>query len=223
MNNEELYDWLLTKLLSCYPVKIVGKDNYVYWYYDEMFIRKLKVSKLNNKKIKYPNKITGFCLFEQDIENKELLLDKEILDVFYKNYSQDFQDVKFIITDILKYSKFDSYTIESNPIKFNSNSNWVFNSTLKFRFNSNKRKILSKKELKRKIKEIKLKRNLIKSLKRTLKRSLTLKHNSPSSKLHINTNILLNIYANMSTYSLNIPIGINDEDLNNAYVPTSNE
>ena len=67
MNNEELYDWLLTKLLSCYPVKIVGKDNYVYWYYDEMFIRKLKVSKLNNKKIKYPNKITGVCLFNAQI------------------------------------------------------------------------------------------------------------------------------------------------------------
>jgi len=103
MTKDELSDWLLNKILYCYPVKNVDFNNCILWIYDENYIRKLKLCKLNNQTITSPNKIKGICLFEQELNNNLLLFNyDEIWDFFENNYSNNDYEIQHLIYDILK-------------------------------------------------------------------------------------------------------------------------
>jgi len=105
MNNEELKLWFLDKFRSCYAVEHIDFPNQIFWYYDKSYIRKLKLSRLNNTDFILPSDIKGVCLFRQDISNKVLFCDSEnIWDIISKNYNShkinDF--VYWIIRDEIK-------------------------------------------------------------------------------------------------------------------------
>lgn len=113
MTKDELKTWFYEKLFSCYPVKNDEYPNSIFWYYDDKFIRKYKISKVGNKEIKLPKKVNGICLFETDIENKFLYCDySEIWTFIGYNYNitYDYLSIQYIITDFL--SDFSTMTLE---------------------------------------------------------------------------------------------------------------
>jgi len=74
MDKEELSNWFYNKLKMCYAVKHNRYPHITFWCYDEMFIRKMKICKLNNTEVKLPIKFTGKILFEQDTESRRFFL-----------------------------------------------------------------------------------------------------------------------------------------------------
>ena len=72
MSEEELKVWFFDRLNSCYPVIHDDYPNRLYWFYDEKFIRKMKLCRLSGTEVKLPVNVNGRCLFEQDIKNKYL-------------------------------------------------------------------------------------------------------------------------------------------------------
>ena len=87
MSEEELKVWFFDRLNSCYPVKHDDYPDDIFWFYGDQFVRKLKLSKLSGEKIELPSKVSGRCLFYQDIKNKILYCDfDEIWIVFNKEY-----------------------------------------------------------------------------------------------------------------------------------------
>ena len=102
MEKEELTDWFIDKFSSCYPVKHDDYSDCIFWYYDESVVRRYKLCKLNKQEITLPNKITGQCLFYQDLKNKILWCDyKEIWSFFEKNYIDNYDKIQSFIKDIL--------------------------------------------------------------------------------------------------------------------------
>ena len=112
MTKEELSDWFWSKLYSCYPVKHKDYPDYIFWYYDEKFARKIKLCKLNNQEIKLPNKVNGICLFEQDTTTMYLWCDhKEIWSFFQQNYKDKYNEIQLLIKEILSDdTKLNVYT-----------------------------------------------------------------------------------------------------------------
>ena len=103
MTEEELKIWYWDEFNSCYPVVHSDYPESVFWFYDEKFIRKTKLCKLNNSEITFPKKITGKCLFEQDFKNKWLNCEyDEIWMFFYTNYSANYHYVQSFIKNMLK-------------------------------------------------------------------------------------------------------------------------
>jgi len=106
MTEQELKQWFWNKFSSCYYVVHEDYPKSLFMYYDEKFIRKIKLCKLGGKDIKMPSVISGICLFEQDYKNGYLYMDyDEITDFFYKNYSKDYFRVKEMVTGWLKDSE----------------------------------------------------------------------------------------------------------------------
>ena len=102
MTKEELSNWFWCKLFSCYPVKHDDYPNSIFWFYDEKIVRYIKLCKLNNQKIKLPNKVKGVCLFEQNINAKHLWCDyDEIWSFFEKNYMNEYNNIQLFIKEIL--------------------------------------------------------------------------------------------------------------------------
>ena len=159
MNNEELSYWFINKISSCYPVKPIINNKYIFWYYDDQFIRKIKIGKINKQKVNNPKEINGFCLFEQDIINKEICFDyNEIWSVFYENYSNNFEDIQFLMIDALKSTEFKSFT----PVKYMSMSMSVLTKKEKIQIKTKIKIILSKNQLKQKLKlKEKKKKNML--------------------------------------------------------------
>jgi len=122
MTKEELSDWFWSKLYSCYPVKHKDYPDYIFWYYDEKFARKIKLCKLNNQEIKLPNKVNGICLFEQDTTTMYLWCDhKEIWSFFQQNYKDKYNEIQLLIKEILSDdTKLNVYTPRINFWKSNS-------------------------------------------------------------------------------------------------------
>ena len=103
MSEEELKVWFFDRLNSCYSVKHDDYPDRLYWYYDEKFIRNVKLCRLSGEKIELPSKASGRCLFDQDIKNNILYCDyDEIWKVFYKEYRCNFYDVKRLINSWLE-------------------------------------------------------------------------------------------------------------------------
>ena len=65
MTDDEIKTLLFDIITSCYQSENVIYHNIIFYIYDEKFIRKVKVNKLNNNKIKMklPNKVNGECIF----------------------------------------------------------------------------------------------------------------------------------------------------------------
>ena len=116
MNKEELSKWFIDKFNSCYPVIHDDYPDSIFWLYDEKYLRKMKLCKLNNQKISLPNKVYGVCLFEQDIKTKYLWCDyNEIWSFFKTNYKDNYDDIQLLIKDILSdYTKLNVYTPVGN-------------------------------------------------------------------------------------------------------------
>ena len=112
MTKEELTIWFWNKFNSCYPV---GHDDYpdnIYWYYDDKYIRKIKLCKINNQEIILPIKVNGICLFRQDLKNKSLWCNyDEIWSFFKQNYKDNYNEIQSIIKEILSdTTKLNVYT-----------------------------------------------------------------------------------------------------------------
>ena len=104
MTKEELTIWFVDKFNSCYPVTIEDDYTRLFWFYDEQFIRKIKLCKIEN--IKYPihNTVKGTCLFDVHISNRYLFCDyKEIWSFFEKNYSKNYNEIQSLISEIFRY------------------------------------------------------------------------------------------------------------------------
>ena len=112
MTKEEISNWFINKLTSCYPVKHYDYPDSILWFYDENFIRKIKLCKLNNQYISLPNKVSGICLFEQNIKNKVLSCDYNEIWCFFKtNYINNYSDIQSLIKDLLSdTTKLNVYT-----------------------------------------------------------------------------------------------------------------
>jgi hypothetical protein len=112
MTEQELKIWFFDKLCSCYPAKQDDIPDSIFWVYDEQFIRKMKLCKINNQKVKLPNKVNGICLFEQDTENRYLYCKtNEIWSVFILNYSNKYLDIQKLIKGWLEETnKLNLYT-----------------------------------------------------------------------------------------------------------------
>lgn len=103
MSEEELKIWFCNKFNSCYPVKHDDYPESVFWYYDESYMRKLKLCKINNQEITLPTKVSGVCLFEQDSKNKRFNCDyEEIWHIFEDKYSTNYFGVQSLIASWLK-------------------------------------------------------------------------------------------------------------------------
>lgn len=101
MEKEELSKWFYNKLNSCYPVKHDDYPNDIFWFYDEQIVRKIKLCKINNTEITI-TKVKGTCLFEQNLTNKNLWCDYNIIWSFFeKNYNVNYSDIQSLITSIL--------------------------------------------------------------------------------------------------------------------------
>jgi len=112
MNKEELTIWFWNKFNSCYPVIHDDYPNWIYWFYDETYIRKLKLCKLNNQKFVLPNKIKGTCLFKQIPDINHLYLDYNDIWLFFKqNYKDNYDEIKLFVTDILTTGEFNPLMI----------------------------------------------------------------------------------------------------------------
>ena len=103
MSEEELKVWFFDRFNNCYPVKHDDFSNRLYWFYDEQFVRKIKLCRLSGEKIELPSNVNGICLFDQDIKNKYLHCDfDEIWTVFNKEYSDKYDDVQRLIKSWLE-------------------------------------------------------------------------------------------------------------------------
>lgn len=118
MSNEELSNWLLNKLNSCYQIITEDKKT-IFWIYDEKFIRKQKLCKLNNQEIKQPTKFDNAqCIFEQTVNCTDLWIDEKIWNFFYEQtlYSNNkpievYHVRQFIDNNvIIKNKKLEGYT-----------------------------------------------------------------------------------------------------------------
>lgn len=122
MNKDELVKWFYGNLFSCYPVKHIEYPNSILWIYDENFIRKSKISKLNNNKIIFPKNIKGDILFETNIEDDYLYCDySKIWSYIAENYTNssynDYTVIEYVIKDILNdYIKLPNINIATSYI-----------------------------------------------------------------------------------------------------------
>ena len=101
--NEELKKWFWEKFNSCYYVTHKDYPKSLFMYYDEKFIRNIKLCKLSGKKITRPNKPSGICLFEQDYKNEYFFINYcEITSFLYENCSYEWLETKELIITWLK-------------------------------------------------------------------------------------------------------------------------
>jgi hypothetical protein len=103
MTEQELKCWFFDRLNSCYPVTHSDYPDSVYWFYDEKFVRKIKLCRLSGTSLTLPDKVIGKCLFEQDWENKYIWMDHvDIWSFFQSVTSYNYQETKQLIHTWLK-------------------------------------------------------------------------------------------------------------------------
>lgn len=107
MNKDDVSKLFINKFNSCYPIKTDFNPNLILWIYDENFIRKLKLCKVNNQEITIPNLNivkNVLCLFVQNTKSKILYIDYNTWITFENNINiYDYDIISDIITpDILK-------------------------------------------------------------------------------------------------------------------------
>jgi len=102
MNKEELIDWFCDKYNSCYPVIHPDCPQSIFMFYDKQFVRNFKLCKLSGASIKLPSKVTGICLFEQNMHYKLFYYNyNEIHQFLYKNYNNSSTEINKFIKNIL--------------------------------------------------------------------------------------------------------------------------
>jgi len=121
MDKGDLVKWFYETLFSCYPVKHIDYPNSVFWIYDEKFVRNIKISKINNNPIKFPNIVKGEILFETSSDDNYLYCDyskiwkyvgDNYINCIHKNSYNDYTVIEYVIKDILNdYYKLSSYNI----------------------------------------------------------------------------------------------------------------
>jgi hypothetical protein len=115
MNKEELSKWFWCKFNSCYPV-LNNED--IYMIYDKNFLRQMKLSRVLDTPLNYPEKVEGICLFQMDFKKQWFRCDYyEIWSFFCDNYSRDNTDIKLFIKSLLcEYDKLSTLTPLSNIV-----------------------------------------------------------------------------------------------------------
>ena len=143
MTKEELTIWFWNKFNSCYPVIHDDYPDSIFWFYDERYVRKIKLCKLNNQKIISPNKVIGTCLFEQDFKTKYLWCNYDDIWLFFKqNYKDNYNDVQLLIKEILSdTTKLNVYTSNLNF----TYSNFILSDNTKLNVYTSHNFILNKK------------------------------------------------------------------------------
>lgn len=115
ISETNLIIWFNNLFDNCYYVKHNDYPDSIFMFYDLRYTRKLKLSKLENKKCLPPKKISGTCLFEQNWKNKQLWCNYNIIwKYIFDNYSNKFEDIQFFIKERLKHSNLN--TLTSNDI-----------------------------------------------------------------------------------------------------------
>ena len=103
MTKEEIQIWFRNKFNSCYGVVYEDCSESIFMYYDPQFIRQKKLVRILGEEIEYPEKVAGKCLFEQDYKNGYLFMNyDEITSFFYENYSNNWLEIKELISTMLK-------------------------------------------------------------------------------------------------------------------------
>jgi len=120
MSKEELSNWLISKILYCYPVVDKEWNDYVFYFYDEQYIRKLKLFKLYNIKITSPNQVNGICLFSLNIKYKIIYFHYEYVWKFFENnYINNYIQIEKFITEIINdYKQLNKYSPKKNSQGF---------------------------------------------------------------------------------------------------------
>ena len=102
MTKNEIINWFWNKYNSCYPVLHNEFPNKIFMFYDEQFIRKIKLSKISGKKIIFPSKVKGICMFYQDWTNQRFYYDYDEIYLFLKsNYNDNYMIINNFIKDRL--------------------------------------------------------------------------------------------------------------------------
>lgn len=105
MKDKELKIWLINKFNSCYIAQHYNYPGVNFYYYDESYIRKQKLCKLNNQEIKLPSKVNGICLFQKDMNNKLFQFDYVNIWIFLdenSNYKDKYNTINEFIDNTIK-------------------------------------------------------------------------------------------------------------------------
>ncbi len=112
MSKEELTKWFLDKFNSCYPVIHNEHENSVFFLYDEQYIRKVKLSIIENSEIPNPKNFKGDILFELNNRTKTLYCDySKIWTFIAKNHVNNYHEIQDFLFEIInKLDKLNEYT-----------------------------------------------------------------------------------------------------------------
>ena len=112
MVKDKLREWFYEKLFNCYRVKHKTDPNVKFLVYDKQFIRDCKLSILVGDDIVFPKEHTGDVLFEQNLKNKIIYCNYDIIWSFFKsNYNDNYNEIKNLITGFLgEVDNFKEYT-----------------------------------------------------------------------------------------------------------------
>lgn len=141
MTTEELNDWVIDKLNSCY---IVTHEQYLetyFLYYDESYVRKQKLSKLSNTECSLPTIVNGMCLFEMNVKFGYLYCDSYIFD--FIDETNHYIDIdNFFDNTLANTISLSSYTAYAYPCNEYCNTkfeNHLDSLTIVENFNINKK------------------------------------------------------------------------------------
>ena len=116
---EELKVWFWKIFNNCYCVVHKDHPSSLFMFYDEKFIRQMKLCKLSGDELICPKKL-GVCLFEQDYKNGYFYMNYDEISLFlYKNYTNSWFEVKRLVNSWLK----ESYNTSSLKCTLKSMSN----------------------------------------------------------------------------------------------------
>src|ERR1035437_6827267 len=102
MTKKEITNWILNKIKYCYPTKHEKYPDNIIYMYDEKYIRKLKLGKINNQKINLPDKPKGICMFTQNLKYNIIYFNSDIIaKVFNDNNIVNYDYIQLIMTDVL--------------------------------------------------------------------------------------------------------------------------
>lgn len=99
---EELKKLFWNKFNSCYSIKHDDYPDIIYWIYNESYVRKMKLCKLNNQEVKSSVNISEVCVFVQDVKYKYLNYDYDVILNFFKNNNLSIKhdDIQKFMTDL---------------------------------------------------------------------------------------------------------------------------
>ena len=126
MSEQELRTWFFDIISSCYPVVHDDFENDIFLYYDKSVIRRLKLLKINGDVYSLPKVVSGVCLFDIDIRNKQFYCNNvDIWNIFEINYSSDYYKIKSLISswlvdvdiDLIVGTSSVNYLLESTDFK----------------------------------------------------------------------------------------------------------